>query len=93
MDIFEPEILTPTCLEGNRKCHSNARCIDFPDGFCCECVPPFYGNGIQCVENGNVSIFNNILLSFADDVCQNGQQHSLCQILMSHFGIFNFDKR
>ena len=60
VDIFEPEVLTPTCLEGSRKCHSNARCIDFPEGFCCECVPPFYGNGIQCVENGDVSIFSII---------------------------------
>ena len=31
----------------------NARCIDFPEGYCCECVPPYYGNGLQCVENGD----------------------------------------
>lgn len=58
VEILQPEVLTPTCLEGSRKCHMNARCIDFPEGYCCECVPPYYGNGLQCVENGTSQRLN-----------------------------------
>ena len=64
MEIFEPEVSTPTCFEGSKKCHANARCIDFAEGFCCECVPPFYGNGLQCVENGDL-LFYFILICLA----------------------------
>ncbi|KAK6191563.1 hypothetical protein SNE40_003218 [Patella caerulea] len=41
-----------SCLEGARRCHINAKCVDFDSGFCCECLPPYYGNGLQCLEPG-----------------------------------------
>ncbi|KAK7103484.1 nidogen-like [Littorina saxatilis] len=47
--IFEVGV-GQTCLEGARQCHMNARCLDYDEGFCCQCLPPFYGNGKHCLE-------------------------------------------
>lgn len=63
-----------TCLEGSRMCHINARCLDFDQGFCCQCLPPYYGNGKQCLEpeapqrlNGRVhGTVNGVLLNNLD---------------------------
>lgn len=35
---------------GDRLCHVNARCTDYSRGFCCACVPPYIGNGYQCIS-------------------------------------------
>ncbi|PVD26094.1 hypothetical protein C0Q70_13762 [Pomacea canaliculata] len=51
--FFEVDVAR-TCLEGARQCHINARCLDFDQGFCCQCLPPFYGNGKNCLERGGV---------------------------------------
>lgn len=77
VEIFEPEVSTPTCLEGSRKCHMNARCIDFPDGYCCECVPPYYGNGLQCAENGTSQRVNGKVFGIINGVqFENLDMHS-----------------
>ncbi|KAL8607394.1 hypothetical protein ACOMHN_024419 [Nucella lapillus] len=63
-----------TCLEGARMCHMNARCLDYDQGFCCQCLPPFYGNGKHCLEpevpqrlNGRVhGLVNEVALSDLD---------------------------
>jgi len=39
-----------TCLEGAKTCHVNSQCVDFATGFCCECMEPFYGNGLNCLK-------------------------------------------
>lgn len=39
-----------TCLEGARQCHFHATCQELESGFCCHCLPGFYGNGKQCLE-------------------------------------------
>ncbi|XP_074657319.1 uncharacterized protein LOC141910521 [Tubulanus polymorphus] len=51
--IVRPVLATKeTCAEGAKNCHSNARCVDYPQGYCCECVSPYYGNGKYCLEPG-----------------------------------------
>ncbi|XP_060532500.1 nidogen [Cylas formicarius] len=61
--IDGPEILEPdfnnegsqsssprSCAEAPAACHSQARCIDFDEGFCCECNQRYYGDGKYCVK-------------------------------------------
>ncbi|XP_048259530.1 nidogen-1-like [Haliotis rufescens] len=50
--VFPVDTGDGSCLEGTRMCHVNARCVDFTEGFCCECLPPSYGNGKTCLEPG-----------------------------------------
>ncbi|KAL5008100.1 hypothetical protein ScPMuIL_013681 [Solemya velum] len=56
--IYEVEAEATGCLEGARSCHINAQCIDLDAGFCCECVPPYYGNGKQCLKPGTPQRLN-----------------------------------
>ncbi|CAC5399567.1 NID [Mytilus coruscus] len=39
-----------TCLEGMLTCHANAEYVYLENDVCCECLSPFYGNGIQCLK-------------------------------------------
>ncbi|XP_067681271.1 nidogen-like [Haliotis asinina] len=50
--VFPVEPGKGSCLEGTRACDINARCVDYAEGFCCECLPPYYGNGKTCLEPG-----------------------------------------
>lgn len=59
--IFEPDMGSDTCLEGAKTCHINAQCVDFEKGFCCECMTPFYGNGLSCLKPGVAQRLNGKL--------------------------------
>ncbi|XP_028136673.1 nidogen [Diabrotica virgifera virgifera] len=39
-----------TCTSAKTLCHIQARCIDYDEGFCCECNPKYYGNGRHCIK-------------------------------------------
>ncbi|KAK9507916.1 hypothetical protein O3M35_007676 [Rhynocoris fuscipes] len=39
-----------TCFVGATNCHSNAECIEEPEGYCCRCQPSYFGNGRTCLE-------------------------------------------
>ncbi|XP_030050841.1 nidogen-1 [Microcaecilia unicolor] len=41
-----------TCATNRHRCSVHAVCRDYSTGFCCRCVPGYYGNGRQCVEEG-----------------------------------------
>lgn len=41
-----------TCAHNRHKCSSFADCRDYSDGYCCRCRPGFYGNGKDCVAEG-----------------------------------------
>lgn len=43
-----------TCTNNRNKCSQFADCKDYSSGYCCHCRPGFYGNGIQCVAEGNI---------------------------------------
>lgn len=43
-----------TCTNNRNKCSQFADCKDYSGGYCCHCRPGFYGNGIQCVAEGNI---------------------------------------
>ncbi|KAK9738878.1 Calcium-binding EGF domain [Popillia japonica] len=43
--------LPKTCAQTSTQCHSNAKCVDFDDGICCQCNNNYYGNGKFCVKN------------------------------------------
>ncbi|KAJ8309420.1 hypothetical protein KUTeg_014294 [Tegillarca granosa] len=47
--IFEPEETIKSCAEGVKFCHINAECKNYTNGFCCHCIRPHYGNGLQCL--------------------------------------------
>lgn len=49
--IFDPKMEADTCLEGSKTCHVNSQCVDFDTGFCCECIEPYYGNGVSCLKH------------------------------------------
>lgn len=40
------------CSSGFRACHSRATCADFETGFCCVCQSGFFGNGKNCLSEG-----------------------------------------
>lgn len=40
-----------TCAQGYALCHTDARCVDYSEGFCCECETGFYGNGQNCLPH------------------------------------------
>uniref|UniRef100_A0A915JQP4 EGF-like domain-containing protein n=1 Tax=Romanomermis culicivorax TaxID=13658 RepID=A0A915JQP4_ROMCU len=42
-----------TCQSaGGSACHPNAQCHDSAVGYCCQCSYGYYGNGIECLPNG-----------------------------------------
>uniref|UniRef100_A0A8C2WHH2 Nidogen 1 n=1 Tax=Cyclopterus lumpus TaxID=8103 RepID=A0A8C2WHH2_CYCLU len=47
-----------TCANNRNKCSQFADCKDHSSGYCCNCRPGFYGNGIQCVAEGKPQRMN-----------------------------------
>lgn len=43
-----------TCSYGAAECHSKAECVNHPTGFCCICQDGYYGNGKNCLQDGNI---------------------------------------
>lgn len=43
-----------TCASNRHRCSSYADCRDYSDGYCCHCRPGFYGNGKDCVAEGQI---------------------------------------
>lgn len=41
-----------TCAHNRLKCSAFADCRDYSNGYCCHCRPGFYGNGKDCVAEG-----------------------------------------
>lgn len=41
-----------SCEKGYLQCHTNAKCQNYPDGFCCQCKQQYYGNGRFCIKRG-----------------------------------------
>ncbi|XP_044255979.1 nidogen [Tribolium madens] len=39
-----------TCAEATTYCHVQANCLDYEEGFCCQCKKQYYGNGRFCVK-------------------------------------------
>lgn len=51
-----------TCADGGqRNCHSNANCVDYDEGYCCECVAPYIGNGEECIRPGKIHLLTHLL--------------------------------
>lgn len=46
-----------SCASNRKKCSQFADCRDYSSGYCCHCRPGFYGNGIQCVAEGDCTYF------------------------------------
>lgn len=51
-----------TCTNNRNKCSQFADCKDYSGGYCCHCRPGFYGNGIQCVAEGNIVVLLLLIL-------------------------------
>lgn len=49
-----------TCANNRHKCSQFADCKDYSSGYCCHCRPGFYGNGIQCVAEGNIRLHHQV---------------------------------
>lgn len=41
-----------TCEHNHGRCSRHAFCTDYATGFCCHCQSRFYGNGQQCLPEG-----------------------------------------
>nr|XP_022918931.1 nidogen-2-like [Onthophagus taurus] len=50
-DLYdEVDVAPKRCAESSSLCHSQGKCVDYDDGFCCECKSQYYGNGKHCVK-------------------------------------------
>uniref|UniRef100_A0A8C8VMN7 Nidogen 2 n=1 Tax=Pelusios castaneus TaxID=367368 RepID=A0A8C8VMN7_9SAUR len=47
-----------TCEWNHSQCSQHAFCTDYATGFCCHCLPKFYGNGRHCLPEGAVHRLN-----------------------------------
>uniref|UniRef100_A0A8C2WGA8 Nidogen 1 n=1 Tax=Cyclopterus lumpus TaxID=8103 RepID=A0A8C2WGA8_CYCLU len=56
VDVFSYKL--GTCANNRNKCSQFADCKDHSSGYCCNCRPGFYGNGIQCVAEGKPQRMN-----------------------------------
>lgn len=52
-----------SCASNRKKCSQFADCKDYSVGYCCHCRPGFYGNGIQCVAEGECTFFSFYFLT------------------------------
>ncbi len=41
-----------TCSSNKHKCSVFGDCRDYAAGYCCHCKPGYYGNGKDCVAEG-----------------------------------------
>uniref|UniRef100_A0A8C8SCJ6 Nidogen 2 n=1 Tax=Pelusios castaneus TaxID=367368 RepID=A0A8C8SCJ6_9SAUR len=61
---FNPDVFTynpsskETCEWNHSQCSQHAFCTDYATGFCCHCLPKFYGNGRHCLPEGAVHRLN-----------------------------------
>ena len=51
-------------LFGGQACHANAVCVPHSNGYCCQCSPGTYGNGLLCLNVGMTLTFD---LDMKDD--------------------------
>lgn len=53
-----PESSSSCASGGVTSCHSQASCVDYNPGFCCQCRRHgnFFGNGRVCLQEGNVNL-------------------------------------
>ncbi|RZB39705.1 nidogen-1 [Asbolus verrucosus] len=70
-DIVSPDLVNDesklngpplSCADAPTYCHVQAKCVDYTEGFCCQCKKQYYGNGKFCIKkdvplrvNGKVS--------------------------------------
>ena len=69
--------------EGCENCHSNAHCVAAADGYVCECLQGYHGNGEQCEATDcqtmnncdpNADCVNDPFLGVHRCLCRNGFQ-------------------
>jgi len=46
---------------GSTSCHSQAQCVDYDPGYCCQCSRGYFGNGRVCLTDGNNNARNRII--------------------------------
>lgn len=62
-NVIIPDIVTEsmvnraTCEHTDDPCPANAKCVEQPNGFCCQCSEGYFGNGHECIENGKCKIY------------------------------------
>uniref|UniRef100_A0A158Q8F9 Nidogen-1 n=1 Tax=Elaeophora elaphi TaxID=1147741 RepID=A0A158Q8F9_9BILA len=59
--IDDAEGIALSCAVASKKiqpCSSNAKCIDYNPGYCCQCLPGYYGNGEECLRDGEPQRIN-----------------------------------
>ncbi|KAL3985317.1 G2F domain family protein [Acanthocheilonema viteae] len=59
--IQDVEDIELSCAVASRKmqpCSLYAKCIDYNPGYCCQCLAGYYGNGEECLKNGEPQRIN-----------------------------------
>ncbi|OZC09732.1 G2F domain protein [Onchocerca flexuosa] len=59
--IHDIEGIALSCAVASEKlqpCSSHAKCIDYDPGYCCECLSGYYGNGEECLKDGEPQRIN-----------------------------------
>ncbi|KAK6108182.1 G2F domain family protein [Brugia pahangi] len=59
--IDDIEGIALSCAIASKKvqpCNLHAKCNDYNPGYCCECLPGYYGNGEECLKDGEPQRIN-----------------------------------
>uniref|UniRef100_A0A915PNJ4 Uncharacterized protein n=1 Tax=Setaria digitata TaxID=48799 RepID=A0A915PNJ4_9BILA len=59
--IHDVEGIALSCAVASEKaqpCSPHGRCIDYNPGYCCQCLPGYYGNGEECLRDGEPQRIN-----------------------------------
>jgi hypothetical protein len=61
VDDNGPRRCSEVIANTDSSCHRDGECVDYSPGYCCQCLPGYYGNGKECLKDGR-SLVSNVTL-------------------------------
>uniref|UniRef100_A0A914VKD9 Nidogen-1 n=1 Tax=Plectus sambesii TaxID=2011161 RepID=A0A914VKD9_9BILA len=53
-----PRRCSEIVADTDAACHRDGECVDLGHGYCCQCLPGYYGNGKECLKDGDPQRIN-----------------------------------